>query len=79
MSQSIWQNTGHSAKIMATDFEVPGVYDSMFVICWPRVRIRASDYAGCYSDLLYDYGLPISYRDQVRFTCLFSYFVPLHA
>ncbi len=65
MNRSILQNTCHWAKIIATDFEVPGIYDSVFLFCW---QIRAFDY----SDLLYNYGLPISYRNQVRFTCLFS-------
>ncbi len=64
---------------ITTDFEGPGIYDSMLVFCWPRLRIRASDYAGCYSDLPYNYGLPISYRNQVRSTCLVSFFVSLHA
>jgi hypothetical protein len=29
MSRSIWQNICHSAKIIATDFEVPGIYNSI--------------------------------------------------
>ncbi len=59
-----------SQKI-ATDFEFLGIYDSMSVFCWPRLRIKASDYAGYYSDLLYNYGLPISCRNQARFVFVF--------
>ncbi len=50
MGRSIWPNIGHWAKKIATHFEVPGIYDSMFVFCWPRLRIRASDYADYYFD-----------------------------
>ncbi len=74
IGRSISTDIGHWAKQIATHFEVPGIYDSMFVFCWPRL---ASDCAGYYSEEC-DNGLFILYRNQARFAFVFP-FVSLHA
>ncbi len=76
MSRSIWQHFGHWATIIATDFAVPGIYDSMFAFCWPRLRIRASDCAGCYSD--YYIIMACLFRKEIRWDSLVWFPISFH-
>ncbi len=55
------------SQCIATDFEEPGICLDLFVICWPRLQVRASDCAEYYSDEICDHGLLILYREQALF------------
>jgi hypothetical protein len=58
------------------DFEVPSINLSMFAFCWPRLRVRASDYTDCYSILPYipcSCGLSFLTRNQARFAFVFPF------
>ncbi len=78
MSRSIWQNFGYLATIVATDFEVLGIYNSMFVFLWPRLRIRASDYAILVVILIYYIFMACLFRTEIRGDSLVCFPILFH-